>query len=233
MAFSKKRKFTEVPEVTDEPHQPKDFKFPKRSFGNASQTTRTFQSKWFNDHSWIHYDENSDSAFCHVCIQAYKRGCLSSNTAEPRFISDGYTNWKDATRPGRGFSGHENSECHKEAVQRTVVLPGCTKDIGELLSSIHAAEKATARHIFLKILSNIRFLARQALPLRGDGHGEPNSNFNQLYLLRADDDPSLLEWIKKKGDKYTSHDMQNEILKVCLFNYFSQKFAWNSKNNFN
>ena len=52
------------------------------------------------------------------------------------------------------------------------------------------------------------------MPIRGDGEGEPNSNFNQLYLLRAEDDPSLDEWMKKKGDKYTSPDMQNEMLKV-------------------
>ena len=127
MALSKKRKFSGVPDVEEAPYQPKDYKFPKRSFGKNAQTTRSFQPTWFIDHPWIHYDETNDSAFCHVCIQAYHRGCLSSKTAEPRFLFEGYTNWKDAKRSGRGFPGHENSDCHKEAVERTVVLPHALK----------------------------------------------------------------------------------------------------------
>jgi len=84
----------------------------------------------------------------------------------------------------------------------------------ELLSEAHAEEKAVARQALLEILSNIRFLARQALPMRGDGKGEPNSNFNQLYYLRIEDNPFLKEWMKRKGSNYLSHDMQNEMLKV-------------------
>lgn len=76
MSLSKKRKFSDVPDINDEPHQPREFKFPNRSFGKTSVTLRTFQKKWFDEHTWIHYDETDDKAFCHVCIQAYKRGCI-------------------------------------------------------------------------------------------------------------------------------------------------------------
>ena len=57
------------------------------------------------------------------------------------------------------------------------------------------------------------FLARQGLSLRGDGT-EDNSNFNQLLHLRALDDPNLLTWIQKKAEKYTSPEIQNELLKI-------------------
>ena len=65
----------------------------------------------------------------------------------------------------------------------------------------------------MKVLTSIKFLARQGLPLRGDGIGELEGNFNQLIQLRSIDesDGKLAEWIKKKCSKY---DIQNEILQV-------------------
>ena len=66
----------------------------------------------------------------------------------------------------------------------------------------------------MKILSNVQFLARQALPLQGDKAIETNSNFNQLYYLQAEDKPFLNDWMKQKGGKYKSSDIQNEMMKV-------------------
>ena len=65
----------------------------------------------------------------------------------------------------------------------------------------------------MKLISSIRFLARQGLCYHA---GEPDSNFIQLLQLRAQDesDGKLVEWMKRKSSKYTSHDIQNEILQV-------------------
>ena len=65
----------------------------------------------------------------------------------------------------------------------------------------------------LKLLSNVRYMARQGLPLRGDGE-EDDSNYNQLLGLRGTDDARVLDWIKRKSDKYTSPDIQNEMLEI-------------------
>ena len=65
----------------------------------------------------------------------------------------------------------------------------------------------------MKIAENIRFLARQGLSLHGDGT-EDNSNFKQLLHLRVLDDPNLLTWVQKKAEKYTSPEIQNELLKI-------------------
>ena len=58
--------------------------------------------------------------------------------------------------------------------------------------------------------------ACQGLPLSGDGD-EGDSTFVQLMKARGEDDTKLLEWMKKKTNKYTCADMQNEILKVIAF----------------
>ena len=56
-------------------------------------------------------------------------------------------------------------------------------------------------------------MARQSIPIRGDGD-EENSNFIQLFKLRGEDDPKFAKWLEKKTDKYVSADIQNELLKV-------------------
>ena len=42
----------------------------------------------------------------------------------------------------------------------------------------------------------------------------------QLFKLRSIDFPKLKEWLKKKTEKYTSHDIQNELLMLMAHNIF-------------
>ena len=95
-------------------------------------------------------------------------------------------------------------------MERAITLPKVTTDIGELLSEAHSKEKRDNRECLLKILSSVRFLARQGLALRGDGD-ESDSNYMQL---RGEDDPKVLEWLKRKNEKYTCSDSQDKMLKV-------------------
>ena len=67
--------------------------------------------------------------------------------------------------------------------------------------------------MLLLVLQNIRFLARQGLPLRGDGD-ESSSNFIQLLHLRGVDHGGIDSWLKKKTNKYTSPEIQNECLQL-------------------
>ena len=73
-----------------------------------------------------------------------------------------------------------------------------------MLSELHALEKSKNRKILLSILSNIRYLAWQALPLRGrdwntETKSEENSNFYQLLKLRAQENPKIIEWLRKRA----------------------------------
>ena len=56
------------------------------------------------------------------------------------------------------------------------------------------------------------FAARQALVVLGDADGE--SNFNQLLRLQSKTFPELTDWQSKKTERYTSHDVQNEIINL-------------------
>ena len=50
-----------------------------------------------------------------------------------------------------------------------VTLPATTSDIGYLLSSNYASQKQANREYLLKVIQNVKFLARQGLALRGNG----------------------------------------------------------------
>lgn len=113
-----------------------------------------------------------------------------------------------------------------------ITLPVTTRNVSECLSAAVVEERKTNRACFMKLLASIKFLARQGLPLRGDGIGEVDGNLNQLLQLRISEesDSKLADWIKKKSSKFTSHDIQNEMLhimavRVILVNVQSSKFA--------
>ena len=141
---------------------------------------------------WIHYDEAADSVFCHTCTKVEGEGMLKSSSKDLAFLKKGYTNWKDATE---SFRRHEKSNCHQEAIQVMLNLFNAP-NIGELVSDIHVQNKTLNRKLFLKILQNIKFLARQGIAFRG--HDEAESNFTQLIKLRESDNPALSSWMKKE-----------------------------------
>ena len=95
-------------------------------------------------------------------------------------------------RHWRDFHKHENSASHHEAVDLLVTIPNSTSDVGEMLSSALAEEKA---------LEDM-----QGLPLRGhyksggisDENGEIDSNFLQFLKGRAEDDEGLQKMVDKE-----------------------------------
>ena len=191
--------------VPEKFHPSKSYVFPVHKFGSKGEK-RQFKPEWCDKYDWLHYDRVADAAFCHPCMKAESEKLfLASTKRAPAFIRTGYTNWKDATG---AFSIHSVSRCHKEAIE-VLELPRKMGDIGERLSLEHEQEKAKNREMFRRILQNVRFLARQGLPLRGHGNGA-DSNFTQLLRLRSYDCPEMLSWLEKKTDKYISSDIQNE-----------------------
>ena len=71
-------------------HPSKTFKFPKRSFG-AKKVERSFRAQWCEDFEWLHYDIESDSAFCHLCQTAeVEKKLLASTKKDSAFLIKGF-----------------------------------------------------------------------------------------------------------------------------------------------
>ena len=84
--------------------------------------------------------------------------------------------------------------------------------VDDLMGSDIKQQKATNRKMLIKILENVRYLARQGLPFRG--HDDSNGNFIQLMVLRGVDCPIVEAWMKTKKDTYLSYDIQDELIKL-------------------
>ena len=175
-------------DITPVPNQPATFKFPQRSFGKTNPVQRSFQVSWFSNRTWLHYDEANDLAFCHTCMIAYKDGKLNLETMDKAFIVNKFSNWKDASV---AFKKHDWSSCHRDSVD-VIKLPKTTKDIGETLPKKHAEHKVRNRNCLLQILSSLRFLGRQGLPIRNDGD-VTDGNHIQLLTLRDEDNSLILD----------------------------------------
>ena len=91
------------------------------------------------------------------------------------------------------FQKHQLSECHRETVEVVVSLPKTCSDIGEQLSEQYSKEKESNRVMLIKILSCLLLLARQGLPIRGDGD-DSESNFILLLKLSGQGDAKMDEW---------------------------------------
>ena len=50
-------------------NQPREIQFPQTK-------GRSFQENWFGLYNWLHFDEEKDAAFCHVCMQAMESEIL-------------------------------------------------------------------------------------------------------------------------------------------------------------
>lgn len=72
---------------------------------------------------------------------------------------------------------------HKRAVERVITLPATTRDVADSLSWQAAETKKGKRSCLLKVMTSLRFSARQRLAIRGDGPGESDGSFSQLTAL--------------------------------------------------
>ena len=86
---------------------------------------------------------------------------------------------------------------NQQAIQRLIEIPKSRDDASEMIKS-NSTEVQSQNRACLKIISCLRYLACQGLPLCGHGNDQ-DSNFKQLLKCRAEDDPVFSEWLHKKN----------------------------------
>ena len=185
-------------------HQSKE-----RKVGQLKTYSRKIQPSWYGKFPWISVCTSRYRIFCSTCRGAKQLGLLTFSKHQTSvFIERGYCNWSKALRRLRD---HEKSDIHKEATEKMAIKSSGT-NIAAQLSSQHEADSLFHRKMLMKVLSCIRYLARQGLPLRGH-HEDPESfegNLYQLLLLQAQDCPQMKDWLCKK--QYISPEIINELI---------------------
>ena len=129
-----------IPSIGEKPHQPINFHFPQREFGQKAVTKHSFQAKWFSKWPWLHYNEENDSIFCFHCIRAYSQNKLLG------VANLVYFNWIHQLEGS--YLKVCFSRCHRDALLKMVTLPATTRDIGESLSKQHSKKSLNIDNIF-------------------------------------------------------------------------------------
>lgn len=108
---------------------------------------------------------------------------------------------------------HEKSDRQKESILKHAAYSSAT-NVGVQLSVQLGEDQKNHQSMLLKVISSIRFLARQGLALRGryEDVNHLEGNFFQLLLLQAEQCPELKSWILRK--EYTSPEILNEIITI-------------------
>ena len=77
------------------PHQPKNFSFLKRIFGQSVVMSRSFQPSWFNKWPWLHYNEGNDIVIWHIGTKANVEKLWWSMKADASFVTSSFAtgNW--------------------------------------------------------------------------------------------------------------------------------------------
>lgn len=185
-----------------EPYQPHPKCIPTQVLSNR---VLHFQEKWYSEFPWLHYDALKQGVLCFYCKKVYQeKPTPFAAKAEPAFINTGFKNWKKAIEK---FKAHASSHTHCHAVSVTAQE---NHPVDAQLSSALAKQQADNRHCLEKIVSSIKYLARQGLALRG--HEDENSNLYQLLKDKAEDDVLLDKWLQRSQKEYISPEIQNEIL---------------------
>jgi len=195
------------------PNQPNSVnEIPKQKL---SKRVLIFQSSWFKDFPWLHYSPQLQSVLCFHCAKADSLGYLKlASKPDGAFISTGFSNWKKAIEK---FSAHESSHTHSYAVSQ---LQQCkTAPVIAQVSKQKEKQQQDARKALLKMLSSLKYLARQGLAIRG--HETDTGNYYQLVKLRSDDVPELQTWLQKTTN-FMSSDIQNEMLTLLANNVVHQ-----------
>lgn len=82
--------------------------------------------------------------------------------------------------------------------------------VDAMLSDQTKKTKFIRSHMFLKVLSSLRMLLSQGVPIRG--HDDIEGSLMQLLLLRSEDDPQLKKWIT--SNNYLSPNIMNECITI-------------------
>ena len=172
---------------------------------------RKLTPAWFKEHPWLRYSVSTDALYCGYCV------LFSNKEAKDKLFINPVTDWvnlsKYVTRHEKPNTSHASSVIAGENFER--VKSGKSESIVSKVSSSHREQVKRNRHILDMIIKTLLLCAKQNIAIRG--HVEEKSNFIAILREFADDDQILMEHLNNKNAryKYTSPDIQNELLSMC------------------
>ncbi|CAC5412467.1 unnamed protein product [Mytilus coruscus] len=152
-----------------------------------------------------------DALYCACCVLFG-----NENTRDKSFVTTPVSDWSNIHNY---IKRHERLEFHSHNDQCSLhfvnVKESKTEPITSLLSTKQKEDIERNRHILSQIIDVLILCGRQNIAIRG--HTPEKSNFMAILRHTAKQDEILKSHLDNQfaNVKYTSPDIQNEILKIC------------------
>ncbi|XP_073527223.1 zinc finger MYM-type protein 1-like [Phyllobates terribilis] len=192
-------KFFEV----DKPFQPSAELVPPQCFGTRKLR---FQSAWYTDFPWLHYNPQLKGVLCFTCGKAESMGLLgSTRRRDSVFTAVGFSNWKKAREK---FGSHQKSKSHEFATWKLMhALQNQKREAA--LEQQRKVRQAIPTLCLSKLISSIRFLIHRGHTFQTHESIE-ESLFELLKFLGQDND--VFKYWLMTNQNFTSHEIQHEII---------------------
>ena len=156
----------------------------------------------------MRYSVAKDALYCGPCILFGHGKAKSFSSSSP--VND----WKNlSTIVKRHQVGDLHKTCTVQAEHFVDIRSGKSQSIVRQVSAMSKQIVERNRHALTQIIDVLILLGRQNIAIRG--HTEDKSNFNAI--LQSKNDPIVTDHLRNYpiNAKYTSPEIQNEILSLC------------------
>lgn len=174
---------------------------------------RCFQSSWGEKFDWLEYSQQQDAVFCYPCRQFNQLP-----KSETTYVNVGYSNWKHAL-DDRGMCRHEKSSSHLSAVLAWNEKQSRDELNTGIQTLITKSTLEKRQYYVSSIIDVIKFLVENELSFRGNWEKEmkeESGKFMNLLklLMKRDEKLKASELSMPDHVKYTSPDIQNELIEI-------------------
>lgn len=194
---------------------------------------RCFQSSWYSKYPWLEYSITINAVFCYYCRHFPPHLTVSqTHTEKDALINRGYSDWKNISNLTKK---HENISSNKNAVIKYNSWLS-TKKTGSVSSQINQQVKDQIiknRETLTSIIRCILYCARQDIGIREHKkidstkdtdnpnwpcHDVNEGNFLEMIKLFSLENENFKTYfiLLPKNSKYTSPDIQNDLIKAAL-----------------